>query len=81
MVTLQPAAMDDLAEVLASVAEHLPTIDPAEDCKAFGAVRSLRKKIVVPDRDDSRVDCEINGTIAPLAVQNLGGGSGSGGGT
>lgn len=67
--------------MLTIVAQHLPTINPNKDQEACDAVRSLIKKVVVIDRDNGGVDCEITGTIAPLLVQSLGGSNRSGGGT
>lgn len=80
VVALHPAALNEMAEVLALVAAHLPDVDPQEDREVVEAVRSIIRHVTVIDREDGGVDCEITGNIAPLVAPNLVGGGGSGGG-
>ena len=72
VVVLHPAALADMAAMLAVVAEHLPDVDPRKNPEIVSAVRSLIQKVVIHDAADGGVECEIVGTIAPL----LGGKSG-----
>lgn len=44
VVTLHPAALSDLFQMLTIAARHLPNINANEDRKAYNAVRSLIKK-------------------------------------
>lgn len=80
VVTLHPAALNEMAEVLALVAAHLPDFAPQKDREVVEAVRSIIRHVTVLDREDGGVDCEITGDIAPLVATNLVGGGGSGGG-
>lgn len=63
---LHPAAMTEMTRLLTILAEHLPNLDPREDRAMFDAFRSLIHRVVIHDREDGDVDCEIIGTISPL---------------
>lgn len=66
VVTLHPSAMAEMTELLSVLAEHLPDLNPREDRAMFDAFRSLIKRIVIHDREDNHIDCEIIGTVTPL---------------
>lgn len=73
VVTLHPASLSMMAEHLRVLSEELPTIDPVEDRDMMDAFRSLIDRVVIHDRDEGAVACEIVGRIAPLVEQSWGG--------
>lgn len=72
VITLHPAAMSAMAELIAELGRELATVDPVEDRDMMEAFRSLIDHVVIHDRDDGFANCEIFGRIAPLATQSWG---------
>lgn len=66
VITLHPAAIKAHAGVLQVLARHLPDLDPEEDREMFEAFRGLIDRVVIHDRPDGRVDCEVIGKLSAL---------------
>lgn len=74
VIAPHPAALNEMAEILAWVAAHLPDVDPQEDREVVDSVRSIIRHVTVIERGDGSVNCDITGNIAPLVAANLVGG-------
>lgn len=66
VVTMESAAVRQMADVLGELARDLPSLDPVKDRDIFEGFRALIARVIVHDREDGRVMCEIIGDIAPL---------------
>ena len=63
---MESAAVRQMADVLGNLARDLPSLDPVKDRDIFEEFRALISRVIVHDREDGRVMCEIFGDIAPL---------------
>lgn len=72
IVTLHPAMIRRLESVLAMLSQHLPTLDPTEDRDLIEAFRALIDRVVVRDRADGGVECEVIGHISGLIGRDAG---------
>ncbi|WP_347311407.1 recombinase family protein [Defluviimonas sp. SAOS-178_SWC] len=72
VVTLHPASMRRLESLLAVLSEHLPSIDPEADADMFNAFRSLIDHVVIHDRPDGRIDCEVVGHLSAMVGEDAG---------
>jgi site-specific DNA recombinase len=72
VVTLHPAAIAQMERTLTLLAKHLPDIDPEQDQDMFTAIRSLIDRVIVHDREDGRVDCEVVGHLTALIASDAG---------
>lgn len=75
VVTLHPAAVAQMEQTIALLAKHLPDIDPDRDRDMMAAFRGLIDRVVIRDRDDGRIDCEVIGHLASLVSGESWGGS------
>ncbi|WP_074968765.1 hypothetical protein [Paracoccus aminovorans] len=66
VVTMESAALRQMADALGELARDLPSIDPVKNPDIFEGFRTLILRVIVHDREDGRVMCEIIGDIAPL---------------
>ena len=77
VVTLHPAAVAQMEQTISLLAKHLPDIDPDRDRDMMAAFRG----VMIHDRDDGRIDCEVIGRLTSLIASGsddifLGGSSG-----
>ena len=77
VVTLHPAAVAQMEQTISLLAKHLPDIDPDRARDMMAAFRG----VMIHDRDDGRIDCEVIGRLTSLIASGsddifLGGSSG-----
>lgn len=76
VVVLHPAALSAYRDSLARLGAILTDVENPPDPELAAAFRALVEKVVVHDRADNNVECEVIGCFGPLLAPNVGGGRG-----
>ncbi len=76
VVVIHPAALSGYRDSLARLGAILTDAENPPDPELAAAFRALVEKVIVHDREDASVECEVIGCFGPLLAPDVGGGRG-----
>lgn len=73
VVVLHPTMLAFYRKAFADLGQELASLDAREDAEIISAFRDLIDKVVIHDREDGSVECEVIGRLGPLLKADDGG--------